>query len=196
MGQIVDPQGRIDVIRSISSRSLVLSRSESQRSINAQSGIRATWFWIAIDLGIFIAAFAGIEIELSTIFAYHFDFDEWSIHAATGLGAGGGATLGVGVGLSVCFGVSFALGMNGQGYAGLLGDGFKGIVGELERDSFQAVGLDGFGIDIGIGNDAWSKVQTSFTMLMEDAYHDPWKLVRCLSLNTTQDDGCEDMTGY
>jgi hypothetical protein len=180
-----DNNGRIDV-----------HHPENRRIMHARRGIRAGWFWIAIDLGLFLAVGVGVEVELSTVFAYHFDIGEWSIHAATGFGAGGGATLGLGLGLSASFGLSFALGMNGQGYASLAGNGFVGLVAEMERQGRRVMGLDGFGVDVGVGNDAWIKLQTSYTMLMEDAYHDPWKLVRCLSRDTTEDDQCEDQTGY
>jgi hypothetical protein len=145
---------------------------------------------------LFFAAGVGFEITLSIVFAYHFDVMEWSIHLATGFGVGGGATLGVGIGLATSFGLSFAPGMNGQGYSSLVGNGFIGLVAELEREGRQYVGVDGFGIDVGVGNDAWVKAQTGYTMLVEDAYADPWKLVRCLSTETTEDDQCEDRTGY
>merc|ERR1712187_526286 len=109
-----------------------------------------------------------------------------------GFGPGGGATLGVGIGLATSFGLSFAPGMNGQGYSSLAGNGFVGLVAELEREGRQYMGVDGFGIDVGVGNDAWVKAQTTFTMLVEDAYNDPLKLLRCLSTETTEDDQCED----
>jgi len=118
------------------------------------------------------------------------------MHVATGFGPGAGATLGMGLGLAASFGISFAPGMNGQGYTALVGNGFIGVVAELEREGRQVAGVDGLGFDIGIGNDAWVKAQTSFTMLMEDAYANPWKLIRCLSTETTENDQCEDRTGY